>query len=230
MAIKTLDALALASLDELALLKRIGAIWCRAHNNRCPNSRNEISCWIRGNFGPIIPYAHRDWFIVELIDEVNRQIKTRVRRRRRAEQIDPLNWPNRHPIRINRLLASRLGPARLWVSQTRAVVPEHVEYTDGWAHSGLVFGLVPVAMQLRRVSDPRLLIYRHQYNETKVRWVPTHINTVSSAIQWLVPADAADFLQLPDTQVKHDWENQTVQLITMFGTKVLPWRELIASR
>jgi hypothetical protein len=99
-------------------------------------------------------------------------------------------------------------------------------YIDGGFFSGLVAGLIPVQMRLRRISNPTLLVYRQGWREPACYWVPGHITQVAEAFLWVVPEEALEFLQLEGTRVEHDGEAQAVRLITPFGTKILPWRTL----
>jgi hypothetical protein len=99
-------------------------------------------------------------------------------------------------------------------------------YIDGGIFSGLVAGLIPIQIRLRNISNPNLLVYRRRWGDTFTRFVANHITTVADAFIWLIPPEAAEFLQLSGTRVEHDGEAQAVRLITQFGTKVLPWRDL----
>jgi hypothetical protein len=227
MPIKALDALALASMDTPAQLPRIAAIWCRAHNDRPPYNRVEILKWVKQEFGPLLDEERAERISKELLEEVKRQIRCRRRRAQRKLLVDPCDTPAGSNIRLGRLLQSRLGPARRWVSQSRMLQPDaDCAYIDGDFYSGLVAGLIPVQMRLRRISNPNLLVYRHRWAEPRTRFVASHITSVADAFIWLIPPEAAEFLQLPGTRVEHDGEAQTVRLITQFGTKALPWRQV----
>jgi hypothetical protein len=97
---------------------------------------------------------------------------------------------------------------------------------DGDFYSGLVAGLVPIKMRLRRIVDPNLLVYRRGSSEPQSRFVPNYITTVADAFIWLIPDGAVEFLSLPGVRVEHDGEKQAVHLVTPWGTKLLPWKEL----
>jgi hypothetical protein len=227
MAIKALDALALASMESTGQLPRIAALWCRAHNDRVPYNRSEIRKWVKAQFGPVLDAEREDRLARDLLDEVKRQVRCRARRAERNRVVDPCLTPAGSDVRRGRLLQSRLGPARRWVSQTRMASPDpDCAYIDGDVYSGLVAGLIPVQMRLRRISNPNLLVYRYRWNEPRTRFVATHITTVADAFIWLIPPEAAEFLALPGTRVEHDGESQSVRLFTQFGSKVLPWRNL----
>lgn len=229
---KILDAIALASMDKGSQLQRLAAFWCREHNDRVPYNRNEIRKWVKREFGPLLDGDRIAIITRELLDETKRQIRCRARRAERRRVVDPCTTPAGSSVRLGRLLMSRLGPARRWVD-TRRMLPNLIggecHYIDGALYSGLVAGLIPVKMRLRRICNPNLLVYRYRWGETLTRFVATHITTVPDAFIWLIPPPAADFLQLPGTRVEHDGDTQTVRLDTQFGSKVLPWRKLVLS-
>ena len=223
---RTLDALALACLPEVALVQRIAALWCRESDEHYPESRDDLMTWVDKEFGPVINDEHRRLISRELMDEVKRQLHLRRQRRRRDHKIDPLTVPLDDDLRLGALLNSRLGPARSWVSRHRLIDAGWFHYIDGAVYSGLVAGLIPTQMRLRRFLNPCLLVYRQGFNEARSYWVPGHILTVPDAFIWVIPPEAAEFLQLEGTRVEHDGDAQAVTLFTPFGSKVLPWRSL----
>lgn len=220
-----LDALALATLDENALVQRVAALWCRAHNNRAPYNRSEVAKWVKAEFGPVLDPQKRERLSKELLDACKQQIRLRRRREKRGRAVDPLTVPVGDPLRIGKLLASRLGPARRWVSQYRSQQTS-CDYIDGDFYSGLVAALVPVKMRVARIADPNLLVYRQGSAEPMTRFVPGYITTVADAFIWLIPDDAREFLRIAGIRVEHDGGEQAVRLVTPWGTKTLPWREL----
>lgn len=227
MAIKALDALALASMESPAQLPRIAALWCTAHQNRIPYNRDEIRKWVKSEFGQVLDKEHEEKLARELVNEVKRQVRCRARRVERAKEVDPCTTPAGSAIRLGGLLQSRLGPARRWAQRQR-IPSTGCNYIDGGFYSGLVAGLIPVEIRLRSVVNPNLLVYRFRWEEPRTRFVANHITTVADAFIWLIPPEAADFLQLEGTRVEHDGDAQTVRLITQFGEKVLPWRSLVS--
>ena len=100
-------------------------------------------------------------------------------------------------------------------------------YIDADVFSGLVSGLIPVKMRLKRITDPNLLVYRQAWGDPQTRFVPSHITTVRDAFYWLIPTAAREFLSIPGVEVEHDGVEQAIRLTTPWGTKVLPWRELV---
>ena len=218
---KILDALALASMETQAQIQRIAALWCRAHQNRPPWNRVEIGKWVKREFGPLLDADKADRITKGLLVEVKRQIRVRRRRLGRKRVVDPCTTPAGSDVRLRWLLQSRLGPARRWATTLGGA-----DYMDGGVYSGLVAGLIPTSRRLRSIKDPNLLVYRYRWEETRTRFVETHIITVADAFIWLIPPEAAEFLQLAGTRVEHDGEAQAIRLITQFGTKVLPWRNL----
>ena len=227
MTIKLLDSLALASMAEPALIRRLAAIWCRAYKDRPPYNRTEVRKWVKAEFGPLLDTDRCEALSKSILDEVKRQSRLRLRRKKRLLQPDPLTTPAGSDARIGGLLNSRLGPARRWVSRQR--LSKHQSdcfYIDAGFFSGMVAGLVSTRMQLRRIINPNLLVYRQGRREPQTRYVPFHITTVDDAFVWLIPSDAAEFLKLPGVRVEHDGEAQAVHLFTTWGMKILPWREL----
>lgn len=224
---KILDALALASMEKPAQIQRIAAMWCRAHQNRPPYNKTEVSKWVRSQFGPLLDEDKRERIARAILDETKRQGRIRTRRAELARVVDPCTTPAGSDVRLARLLHSRLGPARRWTKPQRSV--NGGNYIDGDVYSGLVAGLIPIMMRLRSIVNPNLLVYRFRWEETHTRFVANHITTVADAFIWLIPPEAAEFLQLPGTRVEHDGEAQTVRLTTQFGTKVLPWRDLVSA-
>ena len=228
MAVKTLDALVLASLPEEVQVRRIAALWCRAFRDRCPHSKVEVVDWVKAEFGPVIDADRREQIALKLIDETRRQVRLRKRRRDRQAAWDPLvetalaEWKS-HGARLARLLNSRLGPARFWVSGRPTT------YIDGYVHSGIVAGLIPTTLRVGCIEYPNLLVYHQRGDEARSYYVPGWVTTVEDAFIWVIPEAAREFLELEDTRVEHDGESQAVRLITRFGTKVLPWKSLLSS-
>jgi len=215
-------------MNEPALIKRVAALWCREHQNRPPYNRVEIERWAKREFGPVFDKARRERLSKELLDEAKRQIRVRRRRSKLDLQLDPLTTDVDSDVRIGRLLNSRLGPARRWVSQQR--IPAQVSdchYIDGDFFSGLVAGLIPTKIRLRRFVDPNLLVYRQGQREPRTRFVPFHITTVADAFHWLIPDEFREFLELAGARVEHHGEDQAAHLVTPWGTKILPWKELV---
>lgn len=221
--LKPLDALALASMSEKAQLHRLAALWCRAHNDRPPYNASEAAKWVKREYGPLIPDERRERLAKVLVDEIKRQSRVRKRRADRDRVIDPTTLRVDDPYRLGLLLQRRLGSARRWTGKPGS------DYIDGDFYSGLVAGLVPVEMRTRSISNPNLLVYRYRWEEPRTRYVATHITTVADAFIWLIPPEAAEFLQLPETRVEHDWRDESVCLYTPFGSKAVPWRGLASA-
>jgi len=219
-----LDALVLAALPEPAQIGRIAALWCREFNNRAPYNSTELDKWVSREFGPVLNQTKIARLSRDLLDETKRQSRLRLRRIDRALQIDPLTTPTGSDVRLGHLVKSRLGSAQRWTRRFKA--KGETMYMDGGVHSGLVAGLVPLLMRLRRISNPNLLVYRYRWSEPCTRFVPNYITTVADAFIWLIPPDAAEFLRLPGSRVEHDGVAQTVRLVTQFGERTLPWRSL----
>ena len=232
MAIRTLDALVLASLSEHAQIQRIAALWCHAFKDRYPGSKGEVVDWVKQEFGPVIEQERTEQIALRLIEEVKRQIRLRTRRKRLRKPQDPLEAELGSPLRLGKLLNSRLGPARLWIGQQRIFkayngwTADQSIYIDAGFYSGLIAGLIPVQMRLRRISNPNLLVYRQGQKAAQSYWVPGHITTVADAFIWVIPPEAAEFLELEGSRVEHDGEAQAIRLHTQFGSKTLPWRAL----
>jgi hypothetical protein len=226
-ALKPLDALGLAVLEEKHQIPCLAAIWCRAFRDRAPTSKLEIVRWAKHEFGPIFDAKQRDRIAIRLMEETKRQL--RIRRKRRVNYPeDVLLTPMGSDARVGGLLNSRLGPAETWVRrQTLATsIRTDCYYIDAGFYSGLVAGLVPVQMSLRRIVNPCLLVYRKGKGTPQSYWVPGHITTVADAFIWVIPPAARDFLELEGTRVEHDGESQSIRLHTQFGSKILPWRAL----
>ena len=211
-------------MDKPAQTQRIAAVWCRAHQNRPPYNKSEVSKWVKSECGPLLDDDKQERVARAILDETKRQGRIRERRAKLANIVDPCTTPAGSDTRLGHLLQNRLGPARRWTKPQQKV--STCNYIDGDVYSGLVAGLIPVTMRLRSISNPNLLVYRYRWGETHTRFVATHITTVADAFIWLIPPEAAEFLQLAGTRVEHDGEAQAVRLITQFGTKCLPWRHL----
>jgi hypothetical protein len=248
MAQKILDALGLAILDEHALIPRLAAIWCRDFKGRAPHSKSEMIRWIKRDYGPLIEPKQRDRIAMRLITEAKQQLRLRSRRKKLAVSNDVLLTEAGSDARVGRLLRDRLGPANVWVRRqtiaSRARSPrtglsgsltqnaqpwnkeEHCCYISSGFYSGLVAGLIPIQMSLRRIINPCLLVYRKGFGQPRSYWVPGHITTVADAFIWVIPEEAQEFLKLEGTRVEHDGEAQALRLHTRFGSKTLPWRTL----
>jgi len=226
---KILDALALASMEGPAQIQRLAALWCRAHQNRTPYNSVEIGKWVKREFGPLLGADKAERIAKKLLIEAKRQARVRSLRARRGV-VDPFTTSAGSNVRMAALLHSRLGPARRWANKRQIAGGESsCHYIDFGLYSGLIAGLIPLTMRLRRISNPNLLVYRYRQEEPRTRFVATHITTVADAFIWLIPPEAAEFLQLPGTRVEHDGESQTVRLFTQFGNKILPWRSLAST-
>lgn len=232
MAQKILDALGLALLDERALVPRLAAIWCREFQGRAPHSKTEIIRWVKREYGPIIDAAQRDRIALRLIDAAKQQLRLRARRRKSGAS-DVLLTPAGSDERVGRLLQSRLGTATAWVRrQTLVKNPQpwgdgkECHYISAGFYSGLVAGLIPIQMSLRRIINPCLLVYRRGFDQPQSYWVPGTVTSVADAFIWVIPTEAHEFLELEGTRVEHDGREQAVRLYTRFGSKTLPWRAL----
>ena len=232
MVAQPLDALALAPLPKKAKIARIAALWRDTQDERTPYSSAEIEKWISQEFGPVLGNKDASKKLSRKIyDEVKYQIRLRQQRNKISKEKDPLSITLGDPERTGYLLHSSLGPARRWVGQSRlnraGRLVDSCSYIDFGIYSGLIAGLIAVQLRLRRVSNPCLLVYRYKGLLPKTRWVPGHISKISDAFDWLIPEEAKEFTSLEGTRVEHDSESQSIRLITQFGIKILPWRELI---
>jgi hypothetical protein len=188
--------------------------------------------WIKREYGPIIDPKKRERIAMLLIDEVKRQLRLRARRQKSGPR-DVLLTPAGSDERIGRLLRDRLGPAIAWVRRKTLVKnPQPWQegreccYISAGFYSGLVAGLIPVQMSLRRIVNPCLLVYRRGFDQPQSYWVPGYITSVADAFVWVIPEEAHEFLELEGTRVEHDGREQAVRLHTRFGSKTLPWRAL----
>lgn len=234
MVAKPLDALGLAVLDERALIPRLAAIWCREFHGRAPYSKSEIIRWVKREYGPIIDAEQRDRIAIRLIEAAKQQLRLRSRRQKTGP-CDVLLTPAGSDERIGRLLRDRLGPANAWVRRQTLVKnpqpwntdPNQIcSYINAGFYSGLVAGLIPIQMSLRRIINPCLLVYRRGFDQPQSYWVPGTITSVADAFIWVIPTEAHEFLELEGTRVEHDGREQAVRLYTRFGSKTLPWRAL----
>lgn len=229
MVTKPLDALGLAILDEHALIPRLAAIWCREFQGRAPHSKSEIIRWVKREYGPIIDAEQRDRIALRLIEAAKQQLRVRSRRQKYARwNCDVLLTPAGSDERISRLLQDRLGPASAWVRRQTLVKNPLAggSYISAGFYSGLVAGLIPIQMSLRRIINPCLLVYRRGFDQPQSYWVPGKITSVADAFIWVIPTEAHEFLELEGTRVEHDGRAQAVRLYTRFGSKTLPWRAL----
>lgn len=219
-----LDAIVLATMPAKAQLKRIAAYWRAAHGSRAPYTKTEAGKWVQQEFGGLWGSGERDRRAKELVDEIEEQVRRRDRRDRKKLILDPLTTPTGSDERMAKLLVSRLGPARRWAGRHQTT--DGASYIAGDVYSGLVCGLIPLRMNFRRIADPNLLVYRYRWQEPRTKYVPTYVTTITDAFTWLVPDEAREFLTLPGVRVEHDADHQVVHLITEWGTKELPWRDL----
>lgn len=232
MAARPLDALSIAPLPKKAKIARIAALWRNAQEERTPYAGSEVEKWIYQEFGPVLGNKTASGKLSRKIyEEVKYQIRLRQQRNKSIKEKDPLTLPLGDPERVGHLLHSKLGPARRWVGQNRlnrtGRIVDSCAYVDFGIYSGLVAGLIAVQLRLRRVANPCLLVYRYKGGAPKTRWIPGHISKISDAFDWLIPEEAKEFLSLEGSRVEHDSEGQSIRLITQFGVKILPWRELI---
>lgn len=220
-----LDALVLATLPLSAQVQRVAAYWRAQYPNRAPYSKTEADKWVQQEFGRLWSGRARNKLTVDLVDAIKSQLGVRRRRDRRALLLDPLTTPEGSTQRLGWLLLKRLGPARRWESPHRTT--DGTAYIDGAVYSGLVCGLVPIRRRTRAVADPNLLVYRYLWEEPRNRYVPAYITSVDDAFEWLIPDECREFLRgVEGCRVEHDGDAQAVRLITPWGIKALPWREL----
>lgn len=213
-------------MDGEAQIKRIAAIWCRTMGETPPSSRSAAVRWVKREYGPVLDKERIDSIALRLIDEIKQQIRLRSRRKRN-KPVEPLG-PRSRDQRIGTLLLAAFGSARAWVARSRlsSMHDEECHYTAGGMYSGLLVGIIPVTMRLRRIVDPNMLVYRSRGCEPKSYWIPGYINDVREAFDWLTPPQVKEFLALDGVRVEHDGERQAVRLSTPYGTKVVPWRSI----
>jgi hypothetical protein len=225
--IKTLDALGLASMDIDAQIKRIAAIWCREMGDSLPSSRQYLARWVKRDYGPVLDKEMIEPISVRLLDEVKLQARLRLHRRRAKEVIDPLAKADRED-RVASLLRSSLGPASTWASKTRMHAGGW-QYIGGRVNSGLIAGIIPVAMRFGEIVNPNLLVYRERGHAPQSYWVSGRVRNVDEALVWVVPQSVKDLLSQfsgPNLQVELDYEHQACRVVTPYGQKLIPWRGL----
>jgi hypothetical protein len=221
-----LDAIALASLRESVLVKKLAALWCRQYGNSAPTSGADILAWVKEEYGDVLRKGRTKAVGLALGNEVKRQLAVRKRRKEVADRFDHLELPASEDAMTRRLilLHTILGPPRKWIAPRRFGAGA---YNIHCINSGLVAGLIPTNIKLRRVVSPTLLVYRQSGDRPRSYWVPGGFRTLSDALVWLIPEKAHRYVKMDGVRVEHDGRHKKVRLTLPDGTiKKFGWRKI----
>lgn len=221
---RTLEALALASLDTHVLIKRLASIWCQHYGNSSPTSGQDILDWVREEFGEVVKKSQERPLRLALTNEVKRQLAVRARRRKRRRGQDVLELDIHDGARTHALLEQVLGAPRKWVSSNRTAPGAYAKYCIS---SGLVAAIIPTTFQLRTLKAPSLLIYRQPGDRARSHWIPGSISSLTMALVWLIPEQAHHLIDREGVRVEHDGKHKKVKVIQPDGhIKSFAWRKV----
>jgi hypothetical protein len=221
---RTLEALALASLDHQILIKRLASVWCRFYGNSAPTSGQDILDWVREEFGDVVRKGQEKAIRLALNGEVKRQLAIRRRRKQSRAAEDVLELEVRDGRRQRALLESILGAPRKWVSPLRTAPGVYTQYG---IYSGLVAAIIPTNIRLRTLKSPSLLIYRQPGDHARSHWIPGTITTLTAAIVWLIPNKAHPLIKMDGVRVQHDGRYKKLRITLPDGNiKSFKWRRL----
>ncbi len=219
-----LDAIALASLREPILVKKLAALWCRQYGNSAPTSGPDILDWIKEEYGDVLRKGREKAVGLALGNEVKRQLAIRRRRKEAKTYCDMLELDIDDPVRRAFLLTRVLGAPRKWLSPRRMASGA---YLENCITSGLVAALIPTNYRLRRLDSPALLVYRQTGDRPRSHWVPGGFRTLSHALIWLIPEKAHRYVKMDGVRVEHDGKHKKVRLTLPDGTiKKFRWRKV----
>ena len=220
-----LDAIALASLDEGVLVKKLAALWCRHWGNSAPTSGPDILDWVREDYGDLLKKGRDRAIGLALGAEVKRQLAVRKRRKEALEATaDVLRYDLNSEIRNRDLLDRVLGAPRKWISQMRTAPGAYANYC---ITSGLVAALIPTTFRLRALRAPALMVYRQPGDRARSYLVPGGLTTLTDVLIWLIPEKAHRYVKTPGVRVEHDGKRKKVRLILPDGSiKKMGWRKV----
>jgi len=219
-----LEALALASLDEGVLVKKLAALWCSHYGNAAPTSGADILQWVKEDFGEVVKKGREKAVRLALGSEVKRQVAIRKRRRQRTAGEDLLELKPRDGKRIKALLDSILGQPRKWVSPLRTGTGA---YAQSCFTSGLVAALIPTTIRLRALKSPSLLVYRQPGDRARSYWVPGDIPRIDNVLLWLIPQKLHQSIKKGLVRVEHDGRHKKARAIGVDGSvSLVSWRKV----
>jgi hypothetical protein len=219
-----LDALALASLDEGVLVKKLAALWCQHYGNSAPTSGADILDWVREDYGDILKKGRDRALGLALGAEVKRQLAVRKRRKESQAGQDILELPITDGARQRALLERVLGAPRKWVSKLRTAPGAYSNYC---ITSGLVAALIPTNFRLRALRAPSLLVYRQPGDRARSYLVPGGLTTLSDVLVWLIPEKLHHAIKLGQVRVEHDGRTKKVRATYADGSvKLFSWRKV----
>ena len=222
--LQPLDAIALASLREHVLVRRLAALWCRTYGNSAPTSGPDILNWVKEEYGDVLRKGREKAVGLALGNEVKRQLAIRKRRKEAATYIDMLELHFDDPVRRAFLLTEILGAPRRWLAPRRMASGA---YLNNVVTSGLVAALIPTNIRLRRIDQPAVLVYRQLGDKPRSHWVPGGFRTLSDALIWLIPKKAHQYIKMEGVRVEHDGKHKKVRLTLPDGTiKKFAWRKI----
>jgi hypothetical protein len=219
-----LEALALASLPEPILVKKLAALWCSHYGNSAPTSGADILQWVLEDFGEVVKKSREKAIRLALGQEVKRQVAIRKRRAARKAGEDILELDPRDGKRLKSLLDSILGAPRKWVSPLRTGTGAYAQFC---ITSGLVAALIPTTIRLRALKAPSLLVYRQPGDRARSYWVPGNISRIDNVLLWLIPQRLHQPIKQGLVRVEHDGRHKKVRAISTDGSvKLVSWRKL----
>ena len=219
-----LDAIALASMPEKVLVKKLAALWCRHYGNSAPTSGPDILVWVREDYGDVLKKGRERAMGLALGSEVKQQLAVRKRRKQRLAKQDPLELPIADGARQRILLETILGAPRKWMSPIRTAPGA---YTNYCINSGLVAAIIPTTIRLRAFRGPSLLVYRQRGDRVRSYWIPGDFATLADVLVWLIPEKLHHPLKTGQVKVEHDGKRKKVRATFADGSvKLFAWRKV----
>lgn len=219
-----LEALALASLREPVLVKKLAAVWITYFGNSAPTSGQDILDWVREEFGDVLKKGKERAIRLALGNEVKRQLAIRKRRKKARAGVDVLELSIRDGARQRALLEHVLGAPRKWVSPSRTAPGAYSQYV---ITSGIVAALIPTNIRLRALKAPSLLVYRQPSDRARSHLIPGTVSTLTMALVWLIPEKAHRLIRQAGVRVEHDGKHKQVKVIYPEGhIKRFAWRKV----
>lgn len=222
--VQPLDALALATLSEPILVKKLAALWIKSYGNSAPTSGDDIYAWLVEEYGPVTKKSRERAVKLALGREVKQQLAIRKRRRRARPPKDELSLPIKSEGRQRAIVERMLGAPRKWVSPLRTGPAPYEQFC---ITSGLAAALIHTNFKTRGLDYPTLLVYRQAGDIPRSHWVPGSLRTLADVLLWLIPKDAHHAITKGGARVEHDGRRKKAIVSYLDGTiKTFAWRKI----
>lgn len=225
---QTLDAMALATLDEGVLIPKLAARFRREFNHLDDPDESltvdTANFWVNRNFGPLFTPGEEARLGWALVSEIKLQSMISKRRQKARElEGDELGSRRTLPLwgRRARLVKEILGPADRHLSP-KLNAKRGMGYADHRISKGLVLALI-TGNELTKERD--LLVFRAPGSRRVQTWWVGNCLGLDRALDWLI-TPAVSALHDKGCRVEREWHKTRWRISYPNGRVVyLPWRK-----